>query len=66
MLEELSLMKNKGSKMFRMRKARMEKFIYENNPDLFTSESMVKKNQRKCSNGVVKLFICTIHLFCNP
>ncbi|XP_046884927.1 myozenin-1a [Hypomesus transpacificus] len=40
MLEELSLMKNKGSKMFRMRKARMEKFIYENNPDLFTSESM--------------------------
>uniref|UniRef100_A0A672SF02 Myozenin-1-like n=1 Tax=Sinocyclocheilus grahami TaxID=75366 RepID=A0A672SF02_SINGR len=40
MLEELSLQKNKGSKMFKMRQIRVEKFIYENNPDLFSSESM--------------------------
>ncbi|XP_018621614.2 myozenin-1a isoform X2 [Scleropages formosus] len=40
MLEELSLLKNKGSKMFKMRQLRVEKFIYENNPDVFTSESM--------------------------
>ncbi|KAM4590817.1 myozenin-1a [Odontesthes bonariensis] len=40
MLEELSLMKNKGSKMFKMRQQRVEKFIYENNPDIFSSESM--------------------------
>ncbi|XP_043992114.1 myozenin-1a [Gambusia affinis] len=40
MLEELSLMKNRGSKMFKMRQQRVEKFIYENNPDVFTSNSM--------------------------
>ncbi|XP_034407952.1 myozenin-1a [Cyclopterus lumpus] len=40
MLEELSLMKNKGSKMFRRRQKRVERFIYENNPDIFCSESM--------------------------
>ncbi|XP_072293081.1 myozenin-1a [Eucyclogobius newberryi] len=40
MLEELSLMKNKGSKMFKMRQKRVERFIYENNPDIFTSDSM--------------------------
>ncbi|KAF7665587.1 hypothetical protein LDENG_00138740 [Lucifuga dentata] len=40
MLEELSLLKNRGSKMFRMRKQRVERFIYENNPDIFSSESM--------------------------
>ncbi|XP_056465518.1 myozenin-1a [Gadus chalcogrammus] len=40
MLEELSLMNNKGSKMFRMRQKRVEKFIWENNPDVFSSESM--------------------------
>ncbi|XP_034040708.1 myozenin-1-like isoform X2 [Thalassophryne amazonica] len=40
MLEELSLLKNRGSKMFKMRKQRVEKFIYENNPDIFSSESM--------------------------
>ncbi|XP_064177076.1 myozenin-1-like [Anguilla rostrata] len=39
MLEELSLLKNKGSKMFKMRQQRVERFIYENNPELFT-ESM--------------------------
>lgn len=42
MLEELSLLKNRGSKMFKMRQKRVEKFIYENNPDLFSSESMVR------------------------
>lgn len=42
MLEELMLQKNKGSKMFRMRQLRVERFIYENNPDLFSSESMVR------------------------
>ncbi|XP_068597299.1 myozenin-1a isoform X2 [Brachionichthys hirsutus] len=40
MLEELSLLKNRGSKMFKMRKQRVEKFIYENNPDVFSSDSM--------------------------
>ncbi|TKS85828.1 Myozenin-1 Calsarcin-2 [Collichthys lucidus] len=40
MLEELSLQKNRGSKMFKMRQQRVEKFIYENNPDIFSSESM--------------------------
>ncbi|KAJ8359511.1 hypothetical protein SKAU_G00160360 [Synaphobranchus kaupii] len=40
MLEELSLMKNKGSLMFKMRQKRVEKFIYENNPDVFTQDSM--------------------------
>ncbi|KAI5617429.1 myozenin-1 [Silurus asotus] len=39
MLEELSLLNNKGSKMFKMRKIRVEKFIYENNPDVFNSDS---------------------------
>lgn len=43
MLEELSLLKNKGSKMFKMRQIRVERFIYENNPDLFSSESMVRR-----------------------
>lgn len=42
MLEELSLLNNKGSKMFRMRQQRVEKFIHENNPDVFSSESMVR------------------------
>ena len=40
MLEELSLLKNRGSKMFKMRKQRVERFIYENNPDIFISDSM--------------------------
>ncbi|KAM6956630.1 myozenin-1-like [Aplochiton taeniatus] len=42
MLEELSLMGNKGSKMFRMRQKRVERFIHENNPDLFSNESMAR------------------------
>lgn len=42
MLEELSLLKNKGSKMFKMRQLRVAKFIYENNPDVFNSDSMVR------------------------
>ena len=46
MLEELSLMKNQGSKMFKMRQQRVEKFIYENNPDIFTSESMASAQRQ--------------------
>lgn len=42
MLEELSLLGNKGSKMFKMRQKRVENFIYENNPDVFSSESTVR------------------------
>lgn len=42
MLEELSLLKNRGSKMFKMRQQRVEKFIYENSPDIFSSELMVR------------------------
>ncbi|XP_038600068.1 myozenin-1 [Tachyglossus aculeatus] len=40
MLEELSLLTNRGSKMFKLRKKRVEKFIYENNPDVFTDSSL--------------------------
>ncbi|NXP08469.1 MYOZ1 protein, partial [Thinocorus orbignyianus] len=40
MLEELSLLTNRGSKMFKLRKQRVEKFIYENNPDAFTDNSV--------------------------
>ncbi|XP_071604245.1 myozenin-1 isoform X2 [Heliangelus exortis] len=40
MLEELSLLTNKGSKMFKLRQLRVEKFIYENNPDAFTDSSV--------------------------
>ncbi|XP_053169078.1 myozenin-1 isoform X2 [Hemicordylus capensis] len=40
MLEELSLLTNKGSKMFKLRQLRVEKFIYENNPDVFTDNSV--------------------------
>lgn len=39
-------MTNRGSKMFKMRQKRVEKFIYENNPDIFTSESMVRTQLR--------------------
>ncbi|XP_037128492.1 myozenin-1-like [Syngnathus acus] len=39
MLEELGLLKNKGSKMFKMRQQRVDKFIYENNPDMFCGDS---------------------------
>ncbi|KAG8435093.1 hypothetical protein GDO86_013158 [Hymenochirus boettgeri] len=40
MLEELSLLSNKGSKMFKLRQKRVEKFIYENNPDIFSDDSL--------------------------
>uniref|UniRef100_A0A8C4P3T0 Myozenin 1 n=1 Tax=Dromaius novaehollandiae TaxID=8790 RepID=A0A8C4P3T0_DRONO len=40
MLEELSLLTNKGSKMFKLRQLRVEKFIYENNPDAFVDNSV--------------------------
>lgn len=42
MLEELSLMKNKGSKMFQMRQQRVEKFIV-------TNENLVRV---KATNGL--------------
>ena len=41
MLEELSLLTNRGSKMFKLRQLRVEKFIYENHPDVFSDSSMV-------------------------
>ncbi|XP_029464828.1 myozenin-1 [Rhinatrema bivittatum] len=40
MLEELSLLSNKGSKMFKLRQMRVDKFIYENNPDVFSDSSL--------------------------
>ncbi|XP_043332493.1 myozenin-1 [Cervus canadensis] len=40
MLEELSLLTNRGSKMFKLRQLRVEKFIYENHPDVFSDSSM--------------------------
>ncbi|XP_053306221.1 myozenin-1 [Spea bombifrons] len=40
MLEELSLLSNKGSQMFKLRQKRVEKFIYENNPDVFSDDSV--------------------------
>ncbi|XP_008112454.2 myozenin-1 isoform X1 [Anolis carolinensis] len=40
MLEELSLLTNRGSKMFKLRQMRVEKFIYENNPDMFIDNSV--------------------------
>lgn len=53
MLEELSLLTNKGSKMFKLRQLRVEKFIYENNPDAFTDNSVV--------GWKVKLQSCSVH-----
>uniref|UniRef100_A0A8C8RT83 Myozenin 1 n=1 Tax=Pelusios castaneus TaxID=367368 RepID=A0A8C8RT83_9SAUR len=46
MLEELSLLTNKGSKMFKLRQLRVEKFIYENHPDIFTDTSMVGQRRQ--------------------
>ena len=40
MLEELSLLTNRGSKMFKLRQMWVEKFIYENHPDVFSDSSM--------------------------
>uniref|UniRef100_G3SSS9 Myozenin 1 n=1 Tax=Loxodonta africana TaxID=9785 RepID=G3SSS9_LOXAF len=40
MLEELSLLTNRGSKMFKLRQMRVEKFIYENHPDVFSDSSI--------------------------
>lgn len=52
MLEELSLLKNKGSKMFRMRQQRVEKFIV-------TNENMVKVKRRK--GACVCLRVLCVH-----
>ncbi|TFK03985.1 cyclic AMP-responsive element-binding protein 3-like protein 2 [Platysternon megacephalum] len=53
MLEELSLLTNKGSKMFKLRQLRVEKFIYENHPDIFTDSSVVGEK----SGGVKKVSV---------
>ncbi|EPQ06775.1 Myozenin-1 [Myotis brandtii] len=47
MLEELSLLTNRGSKMFKLRQMRVEKFIYENHPDVFSDSSMKFKSPLK-------------------
>uniref|UniRef100_A0A493U3E0 Myozenin 1 n=1 Tax=Anas platyrhynchos platyrhynchos TaxID=8840 RepID=A0A493U3E0_ANAPP len=78
MLEELSLLTNKGSKMFKLRQLRVEKFIYENNPDAFTDNSVVGwklkplhtprgNRNRKCLSSSLSECICMgeggIHCF---
>lgn len=40
MLEELSLLNNKGSKMFKMRQQRVEKFIVTNQNNVRVKESV--------------------------
>lgn len=47
MLEELSLLKNKGSKMFQMRQLRVEKFIV-------TNENLVSVKKR----DVFAVYVC--------
>lgn len=46
MLEELSLLNNKGSKMFRMRQQRVEKFIVTNENNVGASASHWPRRQR--------------------
>lgn len=58
MLEELSLLKNKGSKMFKMRQLRVERFIYENNPDVFNADSIVGIIMLQSTHHVPIVFIC--------
>lgn len=69
MLEELSLLTNKGSKMFKLRQLRVEKFIYENNPDAFTDNSVVgwklkllhtprRNRNRKCPSSSLSERMC--------
>lgn len=53
MLEELSLMKNKGSKMFKMRQQRVERFIV-------TNENMVRV---QTSNGPLMVICCGVLSF---
>ncbi|XP_041032369.1 myozenin-1-like isoform X2 [Carcharodon carcharias] len=53
MLEELSLLKNKGSLMFKERQRRVERFIYESNPDVFNPDSMDNYQKFLPGSGVV-------------
>ncbi|XP_067828492.1 myozenin-1-like [Heptranchias perlo] len=53
MLEELSLLKNKGSQMFKERKLRVERFIHESNPDVFNPDSMDNFQKFLPNSGVV-------------
>ncbi|XP_038638590.1 myozenin-1a [Scyliorhinus canicula] len=53
MLEELSLLKNKGSLMFKERQRRVERFIYESNPDVFNPDSMDNLQRFLPGSGVV-------------
>ncbi|XP_048419611.1 myozenin-1a [Stegostoma tigrinum] len=53
MLEELSLLKNKGSLMFKERQRRVERFIYESNPDVFNTDSMDNFQKYLPDSGVV-------------
>lgn len=46
MLEELSLLNNKGSKMFRMRQQRVEKFIVTNENNVGASTSHLLQRER--------------------
>lgn len=56
MLEELSLLNNKGSKMFKMRQQRVEKFIV-------TNENNVSPFWRK---GVCFMCLCVLIRSCLP
>ncbi|XP_078055474.1 myozenin-1a [Mustelus asterias] len=53
MLEELSLLKNKGSLMFKERQRRVERFIYESNPDVFNPDSMDNFQRFLPGSGVI-------------
>lgn len=66
MLEELSLLKNKGSKMFKMRQLRVEKFIYENNPDIFINDSMVRIFMLHSVHIMYRMCSFFLFFFLNP
>lgn len=53
MLEELSLMNNKGSQMFKERQIRVERFIYESHPDVFHPDSMENFQKYLPGSGVL-------------
>lgn len=56
MLEELSLLKNKGSKMFKMRQQRVDKFIVAN-------ENLVSVKKRRVCGVYVCVVIYNIYYF---
>uniref|UniRef100_A0A8C1IAG2 Myozenin 1b n=1 Tax=Cyprinus carpio TaxID=7962 RepID=A0A8C1IAG2_CYPCA len=61
MLEELSLMKNKGSKMFKMRQQRVEKFIVSDE-NLVSKRGMIKA---KALIGNIGLYMERFLFFCS-